>query len=272
MGQPEISTNEKVINYVIKRIKNQTYKEGDKLPSEQNLSDILSVSRNSVREALKTLQCLKLINSTKGSGYTISNSFEESMSYILKFLFEIFHYTYFDISNIREGLELKSLLLIQNSNVSTNDIKQLNTFVDNMEKGISPVENDLNFHLKLSELSNNNLIYRITLALSQISEKYILVPWKDMYKHEEEYKDLIKAHREIIEWLSISTSIVSENPVTNHYKIADKLVNKSHDLDKDISLGYKSLNDLVSYGMTEDEIHEIIKKLKNKKNTKHNET
>ncbi len=266
MEQSKISTNEKVINYVIERIENQTYKEGSKLPSEQNLSDILSVSRNSVREALKTLQYLKLINSTKGSGYTVSKSLAESMGYVLNLIFDIFHYSYFDISNIREGLELKSFLLIQNSKVSDNDIKQLNTYIDNMEQGISPVENDLNFHLKLSKLSNNNLIYRITLALSKISEKYINVPWENMDKKGNDYKNLIKAHRQIVEQLTISSKIVSDNPVTSHYHIADQIIAKSHSLNEDVVLGNKSLNELLNYGMTEDEICKIVKELKKNKN------
>lgn len=268
MKQPEISTNEKVINYIIEKIENQTYKEGSKLPSEQNLSDILSVSRNSVREALKTLQYLKLINSTKGSGYTISDSLEESMGYILNLIFNIFHYTYFDISNIREGLELKSFLLIQKSKVTNEDIKQLNTYIDNMEQGVSPVENDLNFHLKLSKLSGNNLIYRMTLALSKISEKYILIPWDDMDKNGKDYKNLIEAHRQIVEQLTISSNIVNINPVTSHYQLADQIISKSHSLDEYVALGNKSLNELLNYGMTEDEICKIINEIRNNKNAR----
>lgn len=265
MMQLEIPTNEKVIDFISERIRNQTYKEGDKLPSEKELSDMLSVSRNSVREALKTLQYLRLITSIKGSGYKISNSFEKSMCYILQFVFRLFNYTYCDISNIREGLELKSLLLIQNSKISSEDIKQLNEFVDNMEKGVDSTQNDLNFHLKLSELSNNNLIYRITIALSQASENYILVPWRNIHENEDDYKNLIKVHRDIIEWLEKSTKIIGDNPITDHYRIADALVNKTHNLDANVSLGYKSLNDLINYGMTENEIYEIVKKLKEKK-------
>lgn len=266
MEQPKISANEKVINYIIERIENQTYKEGSKLPSEQNLSDILSISRNSVREALKTLQYLKLINSTKGSGYKVSDSLAESMGYVLNLVFNIFHYSYFDISNIREGLELKSFLLIQNSTVTNEDINQLNIYVNNMEQGISPVENDLNFHLKLSKLSNNNLIYRITLALSKISEKYILVPWEDMDKNGEDYKKLIEAHRQIVEQLTTKSNIVNINPVTSHYQLADQIISKSHSLDEDATLGNKSLNELLNYGMSEEEICKIIKEIKKNKN------
>lgn len=258
--QNEISATEKVINYIIARIKDETYGEGEKLPSEQELANMLSVNRTSVREALKTLQYLKLLNSTKGSGYTTSKSFEESLCYTLQLVFDIFRYTYYDISNIREGLELKTFLLIQNSNISKADLDLLNSYIDNMENGISPVENDINFHLKLSELSNNNLIHRISLALSRISEKYILVPWENM--NEEDKSQLIKSHKEIVNTLNTPTgNIISDNPITRHYELADNIVNKTCNIHDDI-IGQKSLNDLINSGMTEDQICNIIKRLR----------
>ena len=45
----------KVILYVKDRIKAGDIKVGDKLPTERELSEMLNLSRNSVREALRTL-------------------------------------------------------------------------------------------------------------------------------------------------------------------------------------------------------------------------
>lgn len=46
---------------------------GDKLPSERYLSEKLNVSRSSVREALRAMELLGIINTRRGEGTFLSN-------------------------------------------------------------------------------------------------------------------------------------------------------------------------------------------------------
>ncbi|MFC7320333.1 FadR/GntR family transcriptional regulator [Halobacillus campisalis] len=64
--------NEKVYESVLEQIKayieDKRLKPGDKLPSERMLSELLQVGRSSIREALRALELLGLIETRRGEG------------------------------------------------------------------------------------------------------------------------------------------------------------------------------------------------------------
>lgn len=261
----ELSANQKAMNYILDILKDEHFKEGYKLPTEDELSKKLGLSRNSVREALKTLQNIGIINSMRGSGYKLEPDLEGSLLKITQTLFDIMPstYNYKDISDIREILELKTLLLLQRQDIKSDDINCLEEYVNNMENNINPEENDQKFHMKLSAMTNNSLMRFVSSALlSRVSKNYILIPWDDI--NSEEKEALIKSHREIIEWISkdSSDSVIKDNPISDHYKIADAIINKQNKLYDDASLANMTINDLIKLGISMDKINLLIKEVK----------
>ena len=83
--------NLKIYELVMEQIKDLVKKgqlmSGDKLPSERELCEKLEVSRSSVREALKALQMLGLIESKHGEGNFIKENFEDSLLEPLSIVF-----------------------------------------------------------------------------------------------------------------------------------------------------------------------------------------
>ena len=73
--------NKKVYEEVIEQIKDMIYngilKKGDKLPSERDMVEELQVSRTSVREALRSLEVIGLIESRQGEGNFVKDSLEK---------------------------------------------------------------------------------------------------------------------------------------------------------------------------------------------------
>ena len=71
------SSNTKVYIEIVKKIREIVAKDGllpgDKIPSERELSDQLKVGRSSVREALRALELLGLIETRRGEGTFIKN-------------------------------------------------------------------------------------------------------------------------------------------------------------------------------------------------------
>lgn len=261
----ELSANQKAMNYILDILKDEHFKEGYKLPTEDELSKKLSLSRNSVREALKTLQNIGIINSMRGSGYKLEPDLEGSLLKITQTLFDIMPntYSYKDISDVREVLELKTLILLQHQNIESDDISSLEEYVHNMENNINPEESDQKFHMKLAAMTNNSLMRFISSALlSRVSKNYILIPWDTITL--EEKQELIKSHREIIKWISKENTddIIKDNPISDHYKIADNIINKQNRLYDDASLANMTINDLIKLGISTDRINLLIKEIK----------
>lgn len=59
---------EKAIEQIKDMIVEGTFKKGDKLPSEREMAESLQISRTSIREALRELEIMGLIESRQGDG------------------------------------------------------------------------------------------------------------------------------------------------------------------------------------------------------------
>lgn len=262
----ELSINEMVINYILEIVKKRHGKENYKLPTESELAEQLSVSRNSVREALKTLQNIGIIYSIRGSGYKMEPDLETSLLKTAQTLFDVMSdkYNYKDIRDIREALELKTILLLQQQPLKNEDIDLLCSYVENMKNNVEPEQNDKNFHFKLASMTNNTLINFISKAiLLRPADNYILIPW-DKISDEQKLK-LVESHENIIAWITnkINPTIIIDNPITNHYTIADEIIEEKNDLYNDELLEKYTISDLLKMGITDETINDIIKKLRN---------
>ena len=97
-----------ILYEIIQAIKNGMWLPGSKIPSEQELAASFSVSRNSVREAIKTLNNMNILESRPGQGTFLS---KDAIRYILSS--ELIDNGYkdaslFEITEIRALLEAQS--------------------------------------------------------------------------------------------------------------------------------------------------------------------
>ena len=63
---------QKIKNYIIQN----SLKPGDRLPSETELAQQLGVSRNSVREAVKALEMLDIVETRSGAGLFVGDFYQ----------------------------------------------------------------------------------------------------------------------------------------------------------------------------------------------------
>src|SRR5659263_89975 len=73
------SVVQKVINRITYAINEGHFKVGDKIPSEFELMEELHVSRNSLREAMKILSALGIVEIKRGDGTYICSQIKPSM-------------------------------------------------------------------------------------------------------------------------------------------------------------------------------------------------
>ncbi len=97
--------SEKIANRLLSLIKEKRLRPGDRLPPERDLALIMKVSRPSLREALRALQLMNIIENRQGSGNYITSLEPEQLVEHLDIVFALDDSTYHDLFQARRILE-----------------------------------------------------------------------------------------------------------------------------------------------------------------------
>lgn len=152
-------------------------KPGDKLPSERELSERLNVGRSSVREALRALELLGLIETRRGEGTFIRDFKGHQLIPLLStFILQ-------DENSKRDVIETKFLI---EKNCLSLILKRadLESFLTDRRLIRDPI-NDDEFFLRIVQLADNHLLLRIWVILADYVNSlqlYMQKPVKEDYK------------------------------------------------------------------------------------------
>ncbi|WP_422392288.1 FadR/GntR family transcriptional regulator [Niallia oryzisoli] len=133
-------------------------KPGDKLPSERELSERLNVGRSSVREALRALELLGLIETRRGEGTFIRDFKGHQLIPLLStFILQ-------DENSKRDVIETK-FLIEKNCLALILKRADLESFLTDRSMIKDPI-NDDEFFLRIVQLADNHLLLRIWVILA----------------------------------------------------------------------------------------------------------
>lgn len=158
-----------VINSLTDAMLARELRPGDKLPTETELAESLGVGRNSIREAIKILVYLGVLEIRRAEGTFVCEGFTESM--IDPMIYGIILDTsdsYENLMELREMMEV-GVMQIAMEKYTEEEIKGLKVILDRMEREISKgpenVEEvfkaDNEFHNAISMMGENPLIDKI---------------------------------------------------------------------------------------------------------------
>lgn len=161
-----------VIENIRKLVLESKLKPGEKLPSERDLAEMYGVSRVPVREALKTLEFLGIVQSVRGDGVYIQKiqahdlldnvafAVQENENDLLQELFEA-----------RVAIEVKAAQLAATRRTEENLEEMLEAVLD-MERDLllnrDAAISSYRFHLAIIKASQNRVLYRIHDNLSEM--------------------------------------------------------------------------------------------------------
>lgn len=222
MFQPIQSTTvvQQIIDKITQSLIKGELKPGDRLPPEPELAIQLGVSRTSLREALKTLCGLGVLNARKRGGTFIATEGSQSMLNPLVFNLIIEKGSKDELFELRVLLEVDAVELAIKK-ATAEDFKLLAAELDEFEKNISDgnlellADLDLRFHLRLLQISNNSPFIRISQLIMQLYESPIkealkmIGPHQVLKNHRALYeaileRDLLKAKEHIVRAFEIS--------------------------------------------------------------------
>jgi GntR family transcriptional repressor for pyruvate dehydrogenase complex len=198
---------EDIVQQIRNLIQKGKLKQGDQLPTERELVDTFKVSRASVREAIRYLESMKLVESRQGNGTYVIASSEEALVQPLAASLFLEKDNLLDIFSIRKIIEPQVAQLAAEK-ATASEINELEDVLQEQAKdlasGISITKTDSEFHNLLTQTAKNRVLERLLLAIldlmAQTREKYLQV--------EERAQKSLKGHQEIL------SAIKARNPVS----------------------------------------------------------
>jgi GntR family transcriptional regulator, transcriptional repressor for pyruvate dehydrogenase complex len=171
--------NTKVYEQVIEQIKEMiadgTLKKGDKLPSERDLVEQLQVSRTSIREALRAMEIIGLIECRQGGGNFVRENFENSLFEPLSVMFMLEKRNPSEIIELRKVIEVETVALAA-ERITDDELQEIGEIIEELkvsENEEVAVKVDKRFHYAVARAAKNGLILAILNAVSSLIDDFI---------------------------------------------------------------------------------------------------
>jgi len=152
---------EMVARQIMDRITSGQLKPGQRLPSQRELAQALSVGRSSVREAINALAVMGYLQVKHGQGTFISLNLPDADDAVKKLGSALEAGSLMDLMEVRQLLECKSAALAA-ERADQQQIERLEATLEAMENATGDyqgfLEADLAFHSALAEASGNSII------------------------------------------------------------------------------------------------------------------
>lgn len=167
-----LTLSEQIANHIKQKIIDGELKPGEKLPSEKELCEIFDVSRPTVRDALKSLSVINIIESRPGSngGHFVSEISYDAIANqygdFISFSLGLHGITLDEIIEMRQLIELKSAYLSALRRTD-DDLKKFEKIIEEMKhsSGKCFYHLDFEFHKQLAYSTKNKLIIITTEAI-----------------------------------------------------------------------------------------------------------
>lgn len=203
------SVVQQVINALTDAMINRELRPGDKIPTEAELAESMGVGRNSIREAIKILIYLGVLEIRRAEGTFVCEGFSESM--IDPMIYGIIldkEDSYENLMELRELIEVGVMQLAMKK-VQTEDLtllkEKLNCMEAEIDKGPENVENafwaDNAFHDTISDMGKNPLVNKINQVVRVLTHSMRLKTVETMIKTGRG-RELFEAHQRIYEMIA----------------------------------------------------------------------
>ncbi|HTZ39681.1 MAG TPA: FadR/GntR family transcriptional regulator [Syntrophales bacterium] len=195
----------------------------DQLPNEKDLSDTFKVSRSTVREAILSLERMRLVERRQGDGtYVIATSEEVLVQPLASALFGEKD-DLSDIFYLRKIVE-PEVAQIAAENATAEEIEELEKILREQENDVigggQGVQIDSTFHRLLSRIAKNRVLERLSMALmdllSQTREAYL--------QSEERRRVSVRGHQLILDTIKSGNGRAARNAMLKHLADVENIV------------------------------------------------
>ncbi|GAB6086865.1 FadR/GntR family transcriptional regulator [Alkaliphilus crotonatoxidans] len=210
---------EQIVDQIRQLIKRGDLKPGDKLMSERELSELLGVSRTSVREALSALDFLGILESRQGEGTFIANVSEQSLIEPLALIMTMDREAGLELLEVRKMLEVEAaeLAAVRSTEESLVQMKEALLLMEqDLKQQRLGEESDAKFHYLIAEATKNKVLVKLMNTISDLLVQNMRTSRQYLYTSEGNAEKLYQQHLNIYHAIKQGDSDLAKQEMFNH--------------------------------------------------------
>ncbi|MBP1993952.1 FadR/GntR family transcriptional regulator [Paenibacillus eucommiae] len=197
-------------------IENNELKPGDKLPFEKEFIVRFGVSRTVVREALKSLEVLGVVELKPGDGIYVAHHSLKDITDQISFHWQRSPKTMKELLAVRKILEMAAIEMAIND-YEPERIAPMEAWILRMEekirKGSVPAEEDFQFHRALFKASGNEMLFQLSDFLYGFFEN---AEQEQQPEKVQSSPKSLQEHKEILHWIHSRDIVKAKESLQQH--------------------------------------------------------
>lgn len=191
--------SEKIANQIKELIIEGKIRPGERLPPERKLMEQFGVSRPSLREAIKTLTGMGLLEFTSGNRMKIRHLAAKQVVEPFSHLLSEDVQTLYDLIEVRKGIETWNAYYAAQRAIEDTDIQRLDKSITimealNLEDTDSLSSEDADFHMAIAKATHNKIQMHMMFSIYEILRKHICLNFEKI-----SFKLVLEQHSQIVE-------------------------------------------------------------------------
>jgi len=214
---------EDIVKQIRDLIEKGRLKKGDQLPTERELTDTFKVSRATVREAIRTLESMRLVESRQGDGTYVLASSEEALVQPLAATLLLEKDDLADIFFIRKIIE-PVVAQLAAEHATREEIKELEDILQKQGKdlsgGVNIIQTDSSFHNSLAGMAKNRVMERLLLAIVDL-----LAKTREGYlQNDERAQGSLRGHEEVLSAIKRGDGNAAKQAMRRHLESVEAIL------------------------------------------------
>lgn len=210
-----------ILNQIIDNIQNGELKAGDALPAERTMAETMGVSRPAVREALRALELLGIVNPVPGGGNYIAEDLDSWLIGPLSILFKLNNSYIRQNQQLRAALEKEVAILAAKkcTPLDAAELLRILAQLDSAEEEERRGELDKELHTKIAKIADNPMIYSVLAAADQLTENLISGTREYIMKKNQNASVLDEQHHRLVEAIINNDEKLAEQCMAEHMEL-----------------------------------------------------
>lgn len=205
---------------------------GDRLPNERDVAAEFGVSRNALRDRIRVLETLGVIDRRQGSGTYLARRFNaDGLIYALEVLVESGQMDYRDLHEVRVGIERQAAIVAATNRPDQSWITIMRTAIDEMDAGYGSKEQlyaDVKFHRTLMLCCDNPAMTYFADALHGAIFRSTLAGWTSWGRQGIGRRLLKAVHSDIVDAIEAGDPKAAAQAVDTHFSMHSRVISGSY--------------------------------------------